>query len=88
MKGSLSSCSLNSENPYATISDAKPSESSYVEMTSPAHRDHMTRCCSAANGANAIGNATAATANPKNVYDMGTSGVPDSTVRLQLCGFI
>uniref|UniRef100_A0A672JQW7 Multiple EGF like domains 11 n=1 Tax=Salarias fasciatus TaxID=181472 RepID=A0A672JQW7_SALFA len=30
-----SSCSLNSENPYATIGDWRPPESSYVEMKSP-----------------------------------------------------
>ncbi|TNN35290.1 Multiple epidermal growth factor-like domains protein 10 [Liparis tanakae] len=64
MKGSLSSCSLSSENPYATISDAKPSESSYVEMASPAHRDHAARRCSAAIVA------ANANANAKNVYDM------------------
>ncbi|KAG7257731.1 hypothetical protein CRUP_031998 [Coryphaenoides rupestris] len=40
-----SSCSLNSENPYATIRDppagpaCKHTESSYVEMKSPAHRE-------------------------------------------------
>ncbi|RXM92304.1 Multiple epidermal growth factor-like domains protein 10 [Acipenser ruthenus] len=47
MKGSVcssSTSSLNSENPYATIKDppsltCKHSESSYVEMKSPAHRD-------------------------------------------------
>ncbi|KAI3377080.1 hypothetical protein L3Q82_000063 [Scortum barcoo] len=53
MKGSLSStCSLNSENPYATINDppglCKHSESSYVEMKSPAHHEHAAHCCSAA----------------------------------------
>lgn len=68
MKGSLSStCSLSSENPYATINDppahCKHSESSYVEMKSPAHREHATLCCSAPIAA------TATTA--KNVYDMG-----------------
>uniref|UniRef100_A0A3B4EZI5 Multiple EGF like domains 11 n=1 Tax=Pundamilia nyererei TaxID=303518 RepID=A0A3B4EZI5_9CICH len=45
VKSSLSStCSLNSENPYATITDnpslCKHSESSYVEMKSPAHHEH------------------------------------------------
>ncbi|TKS70490.1 Multiple epidermal growth factor-like domains protein 11 [Collichthys lucidus] len=72
MKGSLSStCSLNSENPYATINDppglCKHSESSYVEMKSPAHHDHMTHCCSAA----IITTTTSTTTTPaKNVYDM------------------
>nr|XP_019969151.1 PREDICTED: multiple epidermal growth factor-like domains protein 11 [Paralichthys olivaceus] len=73
MKGSLSStCSLNSENPYATINDppalCKHSESSYVEMKSPTRHDHMTRCCSAA----IVTTATTTTAPAKNVYDMGT----------------
>lgn len=73
MKGSLSStCSLNSENPYATINDppalCKHSESSYVEMKSPAHHEHMTHCCSAA----IITTTTTTTAPAKNVYDMGT----------------
>lgn len=41
---SNSSCSLNSENPYATIRDppglaCKHTESSYVEMKSPSHRE-------------------------------------------------
>ncbi|CAF88470.1 unnamed protein product, partial [Tetraodon nigroviridis] len=45
-KGSLSStCSLNSENPYATINDppalCKHSESSYVEMKSPARHEQL-----------------------------------------------
>lgn len=68
-KGSLSStCSLNSENPYATINDppaiCKHSESSYVEMKSPAHHDHMTPCCP-----------SPASATPsRNVYDMGALG--------------
>ncbi|CAB1456884.1 unnamed protein product [Pleuronectes platessa] len=47
IKGSMcsnSSCSLNSENPYATIRDppglaCKHTESSYVEMKSPSHRE-------------------------------------------------
>ena len=47
IKGSLcgnSSCSLNSENPYATIRDppgpaCQHTESGYVEMKSPARRD-------------------------------------------------
>uniref|UniRef100_A0A3Q4H4Y9 Multiple EGF like domains 11 n=1 Tax=Neolamprologus brichardi TaxID=32507 RepID=A0A3Q4H4Y9_NEOBR len=52
VKSSLSStCSLNSENPYATITDnpslCKHSESSYVEMKSPAHHEHATHGCSA-----------------------------------------
>lgn len=41
---SNSSCSLNSENPYATIRDppalaCKHTENSYVEMKSPSHRE-------------------------------------------------
>lgn len=41
---SSSSCSANSENPYATIRDppalaCKHTESSYVEMKSPSHRE-------------------------------------------------
>ncbi|XP_045544826.1 multiple epidermal growth factor-like domains protein 11 [Salmo salar] len=68
MKGSLSStCSLNSENPYATINDplavavaCKHSESSYVEMKSPVHHE-MSYCSSA------IVTTTAS----KNVYDVG-----------------
>ncbi|AWP01063.1 putative multiple epidermal growth factor-like domains protein 11, partial [Scophthalmus maximus] len=72
MKGSLSSsCSLNSENPYATISDApalcKHSESSYVEMKSPARHEHLTHCCSAAIITAAASSSMAPT---KNVYDM------------------
>lgn len=72
-KGSLSStCSLNSENPYATINDppalCKHSESSYVEMKSPAHHEHMARC-----SPTVIGTTTAACATPsKNIYDVGT----------------
>ena len=74
MKGSLSStCSLNSENPYATINDppalCKHSESSYVEMKSPAHNEHVTHSCSAA-----IITTTTTNVPAKNVYDMGTSG--------------
>ncbi|KAJ7994570.1 hypothetical protein DPEC_G00250840 [Dallia pectoralis] len=69
MKGSLSStCSLSSENPYATITDplalaCKHSESSYVEMKSPAHH-HMSHCSSA------IVTTTATRAAAKNVYDV------------------
>lgn len=74
MKGSLSStCSLNSENPYATINDppalCKHSESSYVEMKSPVHREHVTHGCSAA---------IVTTTPAKNVYDMGTKMVVGS----------
>ncbi|MEQ2225380.1 hypothetical protein ILYODFUR_016823 [Ilyodon furcidens] len=71
MKGSLSStCSLNSENPYATINDhpalCKHSESSYVEMKSPVHQEHVTHCCSAA-----IISTTSSSNMPiKNIYDM------------------
>ncbi|XP_056135389.1 multiple epidermal growth factor-like domains protein 10 [Lampris incognitus] len=72
MKGSLSStCSLSSENPYATISDppgpvCKHPESSYVEMKSPAHRDHMTQCRSTA----IVNTSSSAAVTTKNVYDM------------------
>lgn len=74
MKGSLSStCSLNSENPYATINDppglCKHSESSYVEMKSPAHHEHVTECCSAAM---VTTTSTSTTVTAKNIYDMGT----------------
>ncbi|KAK5935818.1 hypothetical protein CgunFtcFv8_021138 [Champsocephalus gunnari] len=74
MKGSLSStCSLNSENPYATINDApgacKHSESSYVEMKSPVHHEHMTHCCPAT----IITTATSTTLPSKNIYDMEPS---------------
>ena len=78
MKGSLSStCSLNSENPYATINDppamaCKHLESSYVEMKSPAHHEHLTHCCSAAAIITTTTTTTASTAATKNVYDMGT----------------
>lgn len=79
MKGSLSStCSLNSENPYATINDppalaCKHLESSYVEMKSPGHHEHMTHCCSAAAIITTTTTTTASTAATKNVYDMGTN---------------
>jgi hypothetical protein len=80
MKGSLSSSfSLNSENPYATITDTPGSlagrhnESSYEEMKSPAHREHVAYRFSAA-----VITATASTPPPpatsapaRNVYDMG-----------------
>ncbi|CAB1338888.1 unnamed protein product [Coregonus sp. 'balchen'] len=68
MKGSLSStCSLNSENPYSTINDplavaCKHSESSYVEMKSPAHQE-MSYCPSAVV-------TTATHTASKNVYDV------------------
>ncbi|CAG5849666.1 unnamed protein product [Menidia menidia] len=68
LKGSVSSCSLSSENPYATISEApacKHSESSYVEMTSPARREHLTLCCPAPPHATA-----AAGVHARNVYDI------------------
>lgn len=62
---SSSSCSLNSENPYATIRDppslaCKHTESSYVEMKSPAHRD-LTFCSSTS---------TTLTTASRNVYDV------------------
>ena len=71
MKGSLSStCSLNSENPYATINDpqavaCKHTESSYVEMKSPVHHD-MSYCSSAI-----VTTTTATHTSSKNVYDVG-----------------
>ncbi|KAG7283734.1 hypothetical protein CRUP_034358 [Coryphaenoides rupestris] len=71
----LVDCSLNSENPYATINDGpggsagKHTESSYVEMKSPAHRDHGAYRCSAAIITNAAAATTASTP-AKNVYDM------------------
>ncbi|KAK3569974.1 hypothetical protein QTP86_007879 [Hemibagrus guttatus] len=63
---SSSSCSLNSENPYATIRDppgltCKHTESSYVEMKSPAHRD-LAFCTST--------NTTTRTSASRNIYDM------------------
>lgn len=72
-KGSLSStCSLNSENPYATINDpptmSKHSESSYVEMKSPAHHEHMTHCSPTVIATPAATGATPS----KNIYDVGT----------------
>uniref|UniRef100_A0A3B3WUD0 EGF-like domain-containing protein n=1 Tax=Poecilia mexicana TaxID=48701 RepID=A0A3B3WUD0_9TELE len=81
MKGSLSStCSLNSENPYATINDqpalCKHAESSYVEMKSPVHHEHATRCCSAAiiSGGeptiSAVSGAALLPGYPQNPYDL------------------
>lgn len=72
MKATLSStCSLNSENPYATINDppaqCKHLESSYVEMKTPVHQLHRAHCYSAA----IISTNTNMPA--KNVYDVGTS---------------
>ena len=68
IKGSMcsnSSCSLNSENPYATIRDppglaCKHTESSYVEMKSPSHRD-LPFCGTAAGLPSAS----------RNIYDVG-----------------
>ena len=86
MKSSLSSSlSLNSENPYATITDtpggsaAKHTESSYEEMKSPAHREHV-----AYRFSTAVITTAASTPPPPdasavgeclrlNVYDMGRS---------------
>lgn len=84
-KGSLSStCSLNSENPYATINDppalCKHAESSYVEMKSPARRDHMAPCSPVLAAA-----ATALAAPSKNVYDVGTFQPTAAPVQ-PLCG--
>lgn len=67
---SSSTCSLNSsENPYATIKDppiltCKHSESSYVEMKSPGHRDSPYSEMP-----------TSSTAN-KNIYEVGKWEVP------------
>ncbi|KAI3371279.1 hypothetical protein L3Q82_023896, partial [Scortum barcoo] len=68
IKGSMcsnSSCSLNSENPYATIRDppgltCKHTESSYVEMKSPSHREVPFG-----------GTATLLGSASRNVYDVG-----------------
>ena len=82
MKGSLSSSfSLNSENPYATITDmpggsaGKHTESSYEEMKSPAHREHVAYRFSAAviTTTASMPPPPAASAPAKNVYDMGRS---------------
>lgn len=65
---SSSTCSLNSsENPYATIKDppiltCKHSESSYVEMKSPGHRESPYSDMP-----------TSSTAN-KNIYEVGKQG--------------
>lgn len=77
MKGSLSStCSLNSENPYATITEAaalsKHPESSYVEMKSPARHQHVTHCCSTAAVVTTTSSSPSSSSAPvKNVYDIG-----------------
>lgn len=86
MKGTLSStCSLNSENPYATINDppalCKHLESSYVEMKAPVHHQHRAHCYSAAVIST---NATTASIPAKNVYDMGTSEDRDVIAPLPL----
>lgn len=79
MKGSLSStCSLNSENPYATINDqpalCKHAESSYVEMKSPVHHEHAMRCSAAISGG---------VPPARNVYDIGTEkAAPSESPRL------
>lgn len=62
---SNSSCSLNSENPYATIRDppalaCKHADSSYVEMKSPSHREVPFG-----------GTATLLGSAGRNVYDVG-----------------
>lgn len=62
---SNSSCSLNSENPYATIRDppaltCKHTENSYVEMKSPSHREVPFG-----------GTATLLGSTGRNVYDVG-----------------
>ncbi|KAI4830768.1 hypothetical protein KUCAC02_002381, partial [Chaenocephalus aceratus] len=69
MKGSLSStCSLNSENPYATINDApgacKHSESSYVEMNKNIY--DMEPSISIIQGANGM----VVPSYPQNPYDL------------------
>lgn len=68
IKGSMcsnSSCSLNGENPYATIRDppglaCKHTENSYVEMKSPSHREVPFG-----------GTATLLASASRNVYDVG-----------------
>lgn len=62
---SNSSCSLNGENPYATIRDppalaCKHTENSYVEMKSPSHREVPFG-----------GTATLLGSAGRNVYDVG-----------------
>ena len=72
IKGSLcgnSSCSLNSENPYATIRDppgpaCQHTESGYVEMKSPSHREVPFG-----------GTATLLGSAGRNVYDVGECGL-------------
>lgn len=64
-----SSCSLNSDNPYATIRDppglaCKHTESSYVEMKSPSHREVPFG-----------GTATLLGTVSRNVYDVGEFAV-------------
>lgn len=73
VKSSMSStCSLNSENPYATINDppalaCKHTESSYVEMKSPAHHQHVAHRCAAT-----IITTSGTNVPAKNVYNVGT----------------
>lgn len=77
---SNSSCSLNSENPYATIRDppalaCKHTENSYVEMKSPSHREVPFG-----------GTATLLGSAGRNVYDVGecvvalVCGAPQASV--------
>ena len=65
-----SSCSLNGENPYATIRDppglaCKHTESSYVEMKSPGPRQ-MSFCSPSPT-------TTSTSTTSRNVYDVGQS---------------
>lgn len=76
---SSSTCSLNSsENPYATIKDppiltCKHSESSYVEMKSPGHRESPYSEMP-----------TSSTAN-KNIYEVGKRGGQHRVYSNSLC---
>ncbi|KAJ7311120.1 hypothetical protein JRQ81_006722 [Phrynocephalus forsythii] len=79
---SSSTCSLNSsENPYATIKDppiltCKHSESSYVEMKSPVHRDSSYSDTPALSTAN------------KNIYDIEPTISVVHETRLRNAGYI
>ncbi|KAJ8335555.1 hypothetical protein SKAU_G00388970 [Synaphobranchus kaupii] len=86
---SASSCSLSSENPYATIRDPpgvafRHSESSYMEMKSPARQGAL--CCPAPRSASCPASRSSSrptSAAIKNVYNMeptvnvmqGTGGI-------------
>lgn len=83
-----SSCSLNSENPYATIRDppglaCKHTDSSYVEMKSPSHREVPFG-----------GTATLLGTASRNVYDVGecvvalACGAQRGPAPYDLCGLV